>query len=139
MKQIVLHQAHLQAMHIHVAAEAPLEACGLVAGHDGLSVSTFAMRNELASRTLFRMDARQQVAAFLEIERAGWDLLAIYHSHPAGPEEPSQSDLVEAYYPGVAQLIWSQADGIWGCHAYLLDNNRSIPIEFQVSGEQLSS
>ena len=32
-------------------------------------------------------------------------LLAIYHSHPNGPEYPSPTDLEEDYYPDVIKLI----------------------------------
>lgn len=45
----------------------------------------------------------------LAIENDGLELLAIYHSHPAGPARPSPSDVAQAYYPEQAQLIISLA------------------------------
>lgn len=135
MASLVLDQPHWEAMRAHVAAENPLEACGLVAGKQGRSSFLFPIRNEAASPTRFRMNGKQQLAAFQEMERAGWDLLAIYHSHPAGPAEPSPTDLAEVTYPGVIHLIWSPAANGWGCRAFLLDNGRALPIEFYLSGE----
>lgn len=118
-------------MRAHVAAEAPLEACGLLAGVGGRSVHVFRIENELASPTQFRMEARQQVDAFLQIEKNAWELLAIYHSHPAGPPSPSKTDLAEALYPGVAHLIWS-FDLSWNCRAFLLDGGIIQTLEYEL-------
>lgn len=121
-------------MRAHVAREAPLEACGLLAGSEGLSASVFPIRNEEASLTHFLMDAKQQVQAFMAMERAGCHLLAIYHSHPAGPPRPSRTDLAEVTYPGVVQLIWAQAGG-WDCFAFLLDEGQVQPLKYQLLSE----
>lgn len=129
MPQLVLRADHVESMRAHVLVEAPFEACGLVVGKDGQSVQVFAIRNEETSRTHFRMDAKQQYEAFLEMERGGWDLLAIYHSHPTGPAGPSHTDLAEASYPGVVQLIWSPQPNGWECQAYLLDGGQITPME----------
>lgn len=124
-------RAHWAQMRAHVAAAAPQEACGLLAGANGGSQQVFEITNELASPTHFSMAPREQLAALLEIERRGWELLAIYHSHPAGPPRPSRMDVAEARYPGVAHLIWSPDAGEWGCRAFLLDGGeaREIGIE----------
>lgn len=135
MAQFVLLAGHIGAMQSHVAAEAPLEACGLVAGKDGRSAHIFPIDNEEASRTHFRMDARQQYEAFVQMERSGWELLAIYHSHPNGPARPSKTDLAEAAYPGVVQLIWSPQTNGWDCRAFFLDGGQIVPTEFQVASE----
>lgn len=135
MARLVLQAGHVDDMRSHVAAEAPLEACGLVAGKDGQSARVFLIENEEASRTHFRMDARQQYKAFVEMERSGWELLAIYHSHPNGPPGPSRTDLAEAAYPGVVQLIWSPQMNGWDCQAFFLDGGQVVPTEFQVASE----
>lgn len=111
-------------MRAHVASAAPLEACGLVAGKLGVSKAVFCGRNELASSTRFRLEPRQQLEFFLQMEREGWDLMAIFHSHPAGPSLPSATDLDEALYPGVVHLIWFPQNGEWNCAAFLLDGGR---------------
>jgi proteasome lid subunit RPN8/RPN11 len=127
---LTIRRGHWEAMRSHVSAEDPQEACGLLAGKGGISEAAFPITNELASPTHFRMNAKQQLETFLALERAGWQLLAIYHSHPAGPPHPSQRDLQEALFPGVAHLIWSKAEG-WTCLAYSLDDGRIQALEYQ--------
>lgn len=121
---------HLEQMAAHLAAHAPREACGLLAGQQGASLHVFEISNELDSPTHFSMAPAEQLRAFAEMERQGWELLAIYHSHPAGPATPSRTDLAEARYPGVAHLIWApDAQGAWACRAFLLDDGQVAELE----------
>jgi proteasome lid subunit RPN8/RPN11 len=69
--------------------------------------AVYPVGNILQSPTAYEMDPRQQVEAMLALEAAGWQLLAIYHSHPQGPELPSATDIALALYPGVAHIIVS--------------------------------
>lgn len=127
-----LHSAHLQRMQDHAVSEAPNEACGLVAGFEGESRFVYPITNELDSPTLFRMKASEQVQAFDAMEKAGWDLLAIYHSHPAGPQRPSLIDIADAYYPGVAHFILSPLDNQWICKCFSLDGGQSVDLEYEL-------
>ena len=97
------------AMQGEVDRWAPEEACGLLAGTGRVVQAIFPISNLLHSSTGFRMDPQQQVRAFIEIEQAGMELIAIYHSHPTGSLQPSQTDLAEFAYPGVAAIIWGSA------------------------------
>jgi [CysO sulfur-carrier protein]-S-L-cysteine hydrolase len=91
----------------HARTCLPQEACGLLAGN-GVHATTFLpVKNELGSPTAFRMDAQEQLIAFLWMEEQSLDLLAIFHSHPNGPQIPSANDLAEFSYPYVACLIWT--------------------------------
>jgi proteasome lid subunit RPN8/RPN11 len=56
------------------------------------------------------MDPNQQLEAMLDLEERGLQMLAIYHSHPHGPEIPSASDIAQATYPDSAYVIISLAD-----------------------------
>ena len=94
----------------HVQAAYPLEACGLLAGRHSRVTRLFQVENALASPTAYEMAPRQQVQAMLTMEKEGWDLVGIYHSHPAGPQTPSTSDVAQAFYPRAAQIIISLAD-----------------------------
>ncbi len=98
-----------EAMLRHVQAEYPLEACGLLAGPAAGVVWGTAVFNQLQSETAYEMEPLQQIKAMLEIEKQGWPLLIIYHSHPKGPETPSPSDIAQAYYPEAYYLITSLA------------------------------
>ncbi len=92
----------------HLQACYPLEGCGLLAGDEtGLVTAVYPIDNVLHSPTAYEMDPKQQIEAMLALEAAGWQLLAIYHSHPQGPEEPSATDITLAYYPKVLYIIVS--------------------------------
>jgi proteasome lid subunit RPN8/RPN11 len=70
----------------------------------------YAVENHLRSRVAFEMEPGQQLKAMLDLEEAGLQMLAIYHSHPNGPGSPSPTDVAKAYYPDVAHVIVSLAD-----------------------------
>ena len=77
--------------------------------------------NAAASTTRFRMDPGEQVQGLMTLEQERLDLLAIYHSHPSGPSEPSATDLAEARYPGVISLIWHPDGGGWRPRGFLME------------------
>jgi proteasome lid subunit RPN8/RPN11 len=89
--------------------------------------------NELHSPVRYRIDPKEQIAAFIQIEAQGLELVGIYHSHPAGPLDPSPSDIAEAFYPAAVYLIWSALASDWQCRAFLIQDGRVIPVEICVS------
>lgn len=88
----------------------PEEACGLVGGREGRFSRFIFIENELHSPVRFRMAPVAQLKAMDQIEQAGLDVLAIWHSHPKGPAGPSATDVAEFYYPESAVLIVSPCD-----------------------------
>ena len=129
-EEIWLQSEHWQEMLADVTRRAPEEACGLVAGANGRSKRVYRITNVLHSTTGYKLDPREQLDAFQEIDQRGWKLLAIYHSHPAGPHGPSQTDLKLAYYPMVNYLIWSGKEGHWTLHGYTIRSGlvREVPV-----------
>jgi proteasome lid subunit RPN8/RPN11 len=97
---------------------APEEACGLLAGRGEQAVAVLPITNILHSPVRYRLDPKQQLDAFMWIDKQGLSLIGIYHSHPAGPDSPSVTDIQEAYYPEAAYLIWSRRSGSWVCRAF---------------------
>ena len=85
----------------------PLEACGFLGGRDGKASIVTMIENALNSPIAYEMDPLQQLEAMLDLENCGLDLLAAYHSHPQGPSIPSSTDLAQAYYPNLPQIIIS--------------------------------
>ena len=43
--------------------------------------------------------------AMRELREAGEEMVAVYHSHPRGPAEPSETDIRMAYYPSAVHII----------------------------------
>ena len=46
----------------------------------------------------------------MEIEKRGWQVAAIYHSHTRSPAYPSQTDVNLAFYPDALYMIVSLQD-----------------------------
>jgi proteasome lid subunit RPN8/RPN11 len=86
----------------HARDLAPVECCGLLAGHiaDGVGVATerYAITNDAASATRYATNPRDMLAAFRSMRASGTELLAIYHSHPASAAVPSARDRSDNTY-----------------------------------------
>lgn len=80
-----------------------------MAGSAGEVARLYPVENRLHSSVAYEMEPRQQLQALQCLEEAGWELLAIYHSHPHGPETPSAQDVAQAYYPDALAVIVSLA------------------------------
>jgi proteasome lid subunit RPN8/RPN11 len=126
--EIYLSKAQWKQMRTHVSREVPFEACGLLAGKGDEGLTVYEITNEAKSAYRYQMDPKEQLAAFLDMEKNAWELLAIYHSHPGGQATPSEVDLLEANYPEVIQLIWSPTENTWNCRAFRFQNTRAIEI-----------
>jgi proteasome lid subunit RPN8/RPN11 len=99
-----------QEMIAHLRGAYPEEACGLMAGLQGEVLRLYPVENHLHSPVTYEMEPLQQLRALEDLEDVGWELLAIYHSHPHGPEIPSATDIAQAYYPDALNVIVSLAN-----------------------------
>ncbi len=115
----------------HVSRHAPLEACGLLAGKNDRVGKVIGIRNQAQSPVRFVMDPHEQLKAFDWIDSNGLDLLGIFHSHPAGPETASVTDIAEAAYE-VVHVILSPAGTGWKARGFWIQAGtaREIVLEF---------
>jgi len=95
----------LDEMIAHARADAPNECCGMVASRDGVAVAVHRATNVAASPLRYEIDGMEQYRIQSEIEDAGLDLGAIYHSHTRSAPEPSQTDVNLAFYPEALYVI----------------------------------
>ena len=107
----------------------PEEACGLLGGRDGSVEVVLPVTNELHSPMRFRMDAPEQLRAILQLEEQEMDLMGIFHSHPRGPEFPSDTDIQEHAYPESAVVICSLSDTGWVIRAFSIQGYSVFEIE----------
>lgn len=91
----------------HARAERPNECCGLIAGVDGVATRIYRLANTEASPFLYAMDPREQMTVMDEIDDAGQDVVAIYHSHTRSAAYPSRTDVELAFSPLTPYLIVS--------------------------------
>jgi len=128
--KLYLREEHWNAMLADILERLSEEACGIVAGIGGTSSAVFPVTNVLHSPVRYLMDPEEQLAVFNQIEDQDWQLLAIYHSHLQGLERPSPTDVNEAYYPELVNLIWSNTIGEWNCRGFSIQKGQvaSIPV-----------
>lgn len=124
-----------RVMRRHVAAQAPLEACGLLAGKQDLVETVLRVRNAEQSPVRFRMDAQEQYNAFEWIEANGLDLVGIFHSHPSGPATVSPTDIAQAAYE-VVHIIWSRSNRTWNARGFWIEKGKATEVTLQVLSEQ---
>jgi proteasome lid subunit RPN8/RPN11 len=105
-----LDQVFVDEMVAHGLAGFPNEACGLLAGKEGRPVRFFAMTNKDASPVTYRLDPKEQLRVFDEMEDEGLDLLAIFHTHTHSEPYPSETDRTQAFYPEATYLVMSLSD-----------------------------
>ena len=120
----------LQEMIAYVDRCAPLEACGLLAGRAARVEKMIGVLNQAQSPVRFLMDPRAQLDAFDWIESHDLDLIGIFHSHPAGPETASATDIAEAAY-AVVHVILSRNKGEWKARGFWIEEGvaREVPLQ----------
>jgi proteasome lid subunit RPN8/RPN11 len=133
MQRLVLTRLQWEEMQRQVAADVPLESCGLLSGSQDVVQRVVSVPNALNSPTRYRFAPQAQFAAFEQIEQAGMEILAIYHSHPKGPLHPSPTDIAEAFYP-VVYIIWSPENEAWQARGFWIENGsfKDVPLEIIV-------
>ena len=93
----------------HALSGYPDEVCGLVAGRGDVATAAYPGRNISPTPAVTYELDHDTLARVFDFEDAGLELVAIYHSHPHGPETPSPTDIAYAYYSESVYLIVSLA------------------------------
>ena len=96
-------------LEAHAAAEAPNEACGLIALRNGVAERFLPGTNGAASPYRFELVPGDPLDFFLEDE--GYEL-AVFHSHPTESARPSRTDVESiGLWAGRPYLILSRPTG----------------------------
>ena len=98
--------------------EAPLEACGYLAGKDNVVIRVFPMVNIDKSEEHFSFDPVEQFRVMREARNEGVDILGVYHTHPNSPARPSAEDIKLAYDSSAVYVIASLLPGLEKVRAY---------------------
>ena len=129
--ELKLERKHWNIMRAHVQAHVPLEACGLLAGKNNRVEKILLIENQAKSQVKFRMDPKEQLEAFNWIDSNELDLVGIFHSHPAGPETISATDIEEAAY-AATQIIWSRTKGNWIARGFWIENKLVSEVTLEI-------
>jgi len=94
----------------HAGTEVPNECCGLLAGKNGTVLEVFRCESTEKSPYRYYLDPKDQIRIMREMDRKGWDLVGIYHSHTHTEAYPSKTDVELAFYPEALYFIVSVQD-----------------------------
>ena len=98
------------------ASAAPEECCGILLGHDGVIGEALpAMNVAIDRRRHFEIDPQALVDAHRAARGDGPDVIGYYHSHPAGPAEPSAVDRAMASADGKVWAIVGEGGVTFWC------------------------
>lgn len=133
MTMLQMSQTHYDDVLRWVRRAYPREGCGFLAGRDGMVEHHLPVNNVAAQPDRFRMAPREQVDALLWVTRAELEVVAIYHSHPHGPAQPSALDGADLTFPDVLQLIISLRRHRPVARAFAWRDDRFVAVPFDVT------
>lgn len=91
----------------HARRDHPDEACGVIAGREGVATRVVEMANAERSPTFYRFDAQEQLRVWRDMDDADEVPFVIYHSHTATEAHPSRTDISLASEPDAHYLLVS--------------------------------
>lgn len=118
----------------HAIRDAPNECCGLLAVKDGVVTRVIEAENAAASPFRFEIAGPVLIRLIDEIEDAGEELGAIYHSHTRSEPYPSQTDInFAAGWPGIEWLIVGTQDTPATTRSFLIDGGEVTEVPIQIA------
>jgi len=111
---IKLRKEDYEKIVAHAKKEAPVEACGLIAGRldgeDKIIEKVYILTNTDHAEEHFTLDPKEQLIAVKDMRANGFVPLGNWHSHPVSPSRPSDEDKRLAYDSSASYMILSLMD-----------------------------
>ena len=115
----------------HAREEAPNECCGYLPLKDGAVYRVERAESKRRSPYGYQLDDKS-LFAVNELEDEGYGV-AVYHSHPRSPAEPSQTDINLAFYPDALYIIVGVAGEEDDVRAWRIADRRVSEAELEVT------
>jgi proteasome lid subunit RPN8/RPN11 len=132
MVQLVIPKHLLDKVISHCKEIYPKEACGILAGKEGVVQKVYRMKNIENSPVSYTMDSEEQFIVMKEIREKGLDLTAIYHSHPDLDVYPSPKDIHLAFYSESVYIIIGLSEGEPKIRAFSIREENIDEVEIKV-------
>ncbi len=120
----------------HAEKEAPIEACGLIAGHiengDRFIEKVYILTNTDHAEEHFTLDPKEQLAAVKDMRTNGLTPLGNWHSHPVSPSRPSDEDKRLAYDSNASYMILSLMDDTPVLNSFHIENDTASKEELVI-------
>lgn len=111
---IEVSSAHVERLLAEARNALPREACGLILGNGVQIEEVRVCRNvHPQPETHFEIDPQALIEAHRAARAGGPQVLGYYHSHPAGPPEPSSTDRAHATGDGKVWAIVGEGRVGW--------------------------
>jgi [CysO sulfur-carrier protein]-S-L-cysteine hydrolase len=109
---MILTRTQVEQLVAQARRDAPNETCGLIGGKDDRALQIYPLQNvDDDPRIRYMAEPQELLYAIRDVEEAhDWQVLAIYHSHPATPAYPSPTDVARALYPDAIYILISLMD-----------------------------
>jgi [CysO sulfur-carrier protein]-S-L-cysteine hydrolase len=91
----------------HARREAPRECCGVIVGSPGDLLELHELTNTYEGVDFYEPEPGQLFQVIKAADERGWDITAIYHSHPVSVAFPSARDVEHAGWPESIYIICS--------------------------------
>lgn len=118
----------------HCRTGYPNEACGILAGRDGVVKNIYRMKNVENSPVSYMMDPSEQFRVMKDMRSEGLSMLAIFHSHPCATAYPSAKDVSLAFYEDVVYIIVSLAEDAPVVKGYSIKEGKVKEVEIITEG-----
>lgn len=129
MKSIKITQKYLNEIIRDAQKAAPAEICGLLIGKKNHIQNYIQMPNISNENSKYIFNPDIYIKTLYDLELNKIDILGIYHSHPFGPNYPSETDLKENHMKNNFHLIISNTNGEWTVRAFLYTENNYTELE----------
>jgi proteasome lid subunit RPN8/RPN11 len=106
---VVLKRSQLDQIIAQARRDSPDETCGMIGGIDGRPLKLYPIANAAPAEVRnvrYLMEPLQQLAALNDMDEQGYELVSIYHSHPAVAPYFSSTDKRIAYVPDTDEPMW---------------------------------
>jgi [CysO sulfur-carrier protein]-S-L-cysteine hydrolase len=106
---LTIDQATRDAIVAHAKRDHPNEACGVVAGPEGLDRAErfIPMVNAASSPTFYEFDPTDLLRLYRDMDDRGEEPVVVYHSHTATEAYPSRTDIGLAMEPNAHYVLVS--------------------------------
>ena len=129
---IKIRRSVFEAIIAHAKKDVPIEACGYLAGKNGVITRQYLMKNTDNSPEHFSFDPEEQFKVMRSVRNEGLDLIANYHSHPETPARPSREDIRLAFDPNILYFIISLAQANIDVKAFRINSSTVEKAEIEV-------
>ena len=135
---LYISRADLDRIEACAKAGQPRESCGILLGaqtDEGWRVSAIAQSRNVAPQDRndrFEIDPALLLRTQKAARAGGPRMIGVYHSHPNGKAEPSETDLAMAWQMGMIWVISAVDVDRMETRAYLREAAGFVPVPLQI-------